>query len=315
MCADFKEKRINYLNNWPQEEPFEIEKKYYEIVKNIKDENGTIYIPFQLKKNEDVLYNKTISFMIESLDNLEKYPNFSYEFIFKAYDCFIEHYHLTFKGITDKNKMLCDNEWCDIIGNNTKLMQAFEQLLSVIPVKVCQYVYVRFFEKTNPINKSYSRVTTDTKGSSTATSNNRKLFVDAIENKYGLDYYNYANTIRKASLLYRYLLNNNSIIIDSDRFNITLNDKLHILVSGFLYTLRNDIMHGSSISITKSSKTNLGTFALNYYAFLLLYYLLLILIINKFSSDYSSTVYDDVAENINKNIFLYKELFGKELGH
>ena len=29
-----------------------------------------------MKNNTDVLYNKTISFVIESLDNLEKYPNF-----------------------------------------------------------------------------------------------------------------------------------------------------------------------------------------------------------------------------------------------
>lgn len=124
MCADFREKRINYLNNWPQVEPFDIERRYYEIVKKVKDE-----------KEYRCVINKTISFMIESLDNIEKYPNFSYEFIFKAYDCFIGHYYTSFHQITDKNKKLCDGEWSNIISGNPKLMQAFERLLSVIPVK------------------------------------------------------------------------------------------------------------------------------------------------------------------------------------
>lgn len=88
---------------------------------------------------------------------------------------------------------------------------------------------------------------------------------------------------------------------------------MHILVSGFLYTLRNEIMHGSSISITKSSKTTLGTYAIDYFAYLLLYYLLIILIINYFSSDYPDNVYDELAENIKGNISLYKQLFGKEI--
>ena len=32
MSIDFKTKRIEYLNNWPNVEPFEIEQKYYDLV-------------------------------------------------------------------------------------------------------------------------------------------------------------------------------------------------------------------------------------------------------------------------------------------
>lgn len=132
---------------------------------------------------------------------------------------------------------------------------------------------------------------------------------------YGADYNRYANTIRKASLLYRYILKNNLILIAEKNYEIELKDRLHILVSGFLYTLRNDIMHGSSISITKSSKTTLGTYAIDYFGFLLIYYLLLFLVLNKFSSDYPEDVYDKLANNIEININLYKQLFGKEINN
>lgn len=312
MSTDFKEKRIDYLNNWPNVEPFDIEKEYYGLVKKIKKESGTIFIPFQLKKNNDVSYNKTISFMIEAVDQIEKYPNFSYEFIFKAYDCFMDLYYPSIIQITDKNKKLCDNEWKNILNSHSVLMRAFEKLIAVIPVKACQYLYIRLTERTGE-NKAYQRVTTDVSGGSSNYSLKRKDFVDAIETKYGVDYTNYAESIRNASLLYRYILKNNSISVDTKKYSIITEDKLHILVSGFLYTLRNDIMHGSSISITKSSKTTLGTFAIDYFAYLLLYYLLIILIIGKFSNDYPVDVYDRLADNIEKNINLYKQLFGKEI--
>ena len=51
MYIDFKEKRIEYLNNWPNVEPFEIEKKYYALVEEKKKGSGTIFLPFKLLKN------------------------------------------------------------------------------------------------------------------------------------------------------------------------------------------------------------------------------------------------------------------------
>lgn len=196
MSTDFKEKRINYLNNWPNVEPFDIEKRYYGLVNEIKKKRGTIFVPFQLKKNNDISYNKTISFMIEAVDQIEKYPNFSYEFIFKAYDCFMSLFHPSIVQITDKNKMLCDNEWKNILRSHSILKGAFEELIATIPVKACQYLYIRLTERT-PDNKAYQRVTTDVSGGSSVDSIKRKNFIDDIENKYGVDYNNYADSIRK----------------------------------------------------------------------------------------------------------------------
>lgn len=200
MSVDFKKKRIVYLNNWPNVEPFEIEKKYYSLVEKIKNEHGTIFIPYPLKYNIDVSYNKTISYMIEALDQLEKYPNFSYEFLFKAYDCFMNLFYSNIPQITDKNKKFCDNEWKDILNANIDLRRSFENLFSSIPVKACQYLYIRLSEKTAE-NKAYKRVTLDISGRETIESKKRKGLVDDIEKKYGIDYSRYSDTIRKASLL------------------------------------------------------------------------------------------------------------------
>ena len=191
-------------------------------------------------------------------------------------------------------------------------MEAFKKLISIIPVKACQYLYIRLTEK-NGNNKVYQRVTTDISGGSSSESIKRKSMVDAIEQKYGIDDKRYSNTIRKASLLYRYILKNDSVLIGVENYTISIKDRLHFLVSGLLYTLRNDIMHGSSMSITKSSKTTLGNYAVNYFGFLIIYYLLLILVIIEFSSDYPTDIYEKLADNIEININLYKQLFKKEI--
>ena len=310
MAADFKKKRIEYLNNWPNIQPFEIERKYYGLVKDIKKLNGTIFAPFPLEINSDVLFNKAVSFLIEAMDQIERYPNFSYEFIFKALDCFMENFYNG--NITDGLKQLCDNEWKNIIESNIELQNAFDELFTVIPVKSCQYLYLRLSDR-SASNKAYQRVTTSVSGGSSSSSAKRKVIVDSIESKYGVDFRNYGESIRKASLLYRYILKHDSVTIETQNYQIKIDDKLNILVLGFLYSLRNDIMHGSSISITKSSKTNLGTFAFDYYAYLLLYYLLLLLIVEFYKVNYQRDVYDNIASNIKKNIKLYKQLFGKEI--
>lgn len=113
-------------------------------------------------------------------------------------------FYPTIKQITDKNKRLCDNEWKNILNSHDRLRKAFNKLIAVIPVKRCQYLYIRLTERTGD-NKAYARVTTDVSGSPSSDATRRKEMVDAIENQYGIDYSNYSETIRKASMLYRYI--------------------------------------------------------------------------------------------------------------
>lgn len=113
--------------------------------------------------------------MIEAIDQIEKYPNFSYEFIFKAYDCFIELFYPSISQITDKNKMICNNEWRNILNSHSILKKSFEKLIAAIPVKACQYLYIRLTERTGD-NKAYQRVTTDISGRASTGSIKKKRF-------------------------------------------------------------------------------------------------------------------------------------------
>ena len=310
---DFKKKRIDFLNNWPNSDKFEIEKEYSRIVEQVKGEHGPIFHPYKLPSFEDVYYNIMISFVIEALEQLETHPNLSFELIFQSYDCFIDNYYSELSNITDKTKALCDNEWKSILNSNknVELRDAFNKLLSNIPVKACQYLYTRIYNK-NKDKYPYARVTSDISGGQTYNSKNRKCIIDAINNKYGFDYNDYSATVRKASLLYRYIFKHDSVTIDKE-YCININDKLHIIVSGYLYTLRNDMMHGSNIAIMKSSKTTLSTLAVDYFAFLILYYLIIMLVIYKYSCNDNNLKFNELALNIQVNLDLYIKMFGKSI--
>lgn len=304
---DFKNLRIDYMNEWPHVLPFEVERNYFGKVAALKDEVGSIFFPFKLKSESSEKYNKAISFIIDAMEELEKYPNHSFEFMFKAYDTFSTE--LYSGNITDRTKWLSDNVWSTVVDSNTQLGNAFQTLYSKIPYKTCQYIYSRLCDKET---KAYSRVTKEIGGSVDVL--NRKQMVDAIERKYGYDYSNYANTIRLASGLYKKVLLKNDIEVCGVKYNISTADKLHLLSSGYLYTLRNDTMHGSNISITKSSKTTLSTYANNYYAFLVLYYLVITSFLVHFNSSYEADIYDKLANNMIENVDLFSQLFGNYLG-
>ena len=260
MCSiDFKQKRINYLNNWPNVEPFEIEKQYDAMVKEVKKENNTIFIPFTMRREDDANYNKAISFIIDAIEELERYPNYSFEFMFKAYDVFSKN--IFAQNITERSKWLCENKWSSFIESNSKLCEAVKGILECIPMKACQYIYTRIYDRNS---KAYKRVTTEFGGS--IENEKRKNMITSIESKYGYDYHSYNQTIRPASALYRFMLRKDEIDVNGTKFSISMSDKLHFIMSGYLYTLRNDTMHGNDISITKSSKTNISTYATNYYA-------------------------------------------------
>jgi len=304
--SDFKIKRIEYLNNWPNVEPFEIEKQYYENVKNLKSLRNTIFIPFMLNSEDDTEYNKAISFAIDAIEELEKYPNYAFEFMFKSYDSFSKiACPNNICNITDRNRWLCDNKWGFLIESTPELNDAIQLLLKSIPMKSCQYLYNRMHDRNS---RAYSRVTKEIGG---GTDNaNLKNIIDSIENKYGYDYSTYAKSIRPASALYRYMLKNNEIDVNGNKYFVSIRDKLHFIVSGYIYTLRNDTMHGNNISITKSSKTTMSTYANNYYSFLFIYYLVIMLMLDKYDDHYNINKYKDLAQNIEQNVGLYKELFG-----
>ena len=297
---DFKTKRIEYINNWPNVDKFDIEARYEEKYKSVN--NGIPFIPYHMTSNTDEFYNKAISFLIDALESLGSKPNHSFEFIFTAFDIYSQSVS-SIDRITDRNWSLVP-VWNSLIQSDSDLNIAFGKLMENIPHKSLQYIFSRILD---------SRIANRSAKNSNGTVNvNRSNLLNQIKNKYSTNYADYSTGIRPGSRLLYHVLNKHSIVIDGITYSISLEDQLHIIISGFLYSLRNDTAHGSSISTTKSSYSNMTTMANSYFAFLMTYYFLLLLIIDNTSTN-KPQASSDLAQNIEVNVNNYILLFGHAL--
>ena len=314
MCAsDYKQKRVDYLNNWPNNTPFEIETVYREHVKICTETYGSIFQPFALCREEDVAYNQTLSFLIDALDSLETKPNHSYEFVFKAFDCFTKVVCNESK-ITPRLQTLSSQKLAFLIESSPELSRSFSSMLDKIPTTACQLLYKNLFKQVRRAGdltisqkrtwpQVFRQVVHDDHPDS-----NRLALLSALYAQFG--YADYANSIRPGSLALRRILRQDSVCFNGQTFSVSLDDKLNLVILGFLYALRNNIMHGSTISLALSSKTSRSAYATDYYAFLLTYYFTLILILDRFSADYPADKYAKLAENMDTNVSRYVALFG-----
>jgi hypothetical protein len=100
-------------------------------------------------------------------------------------------------------------------------------------------------------------------------------------------------------LLYK-LLNLNNISLpkfndqlNTNQYNLDLNDRIDLIVNGLLYTYRNERFHGNTFSPFKSSKASIQTYSHAHYLFLWTYFLVNItkLYLN------NTTIYPEDVEN------------------
>lgn len=311
--SDYVNKRIEYINNWPNVRPFEAEENYKIRCNNFINKNNRH--PLSLMKlwvDTDDNYNRTISHFIDSIDVMPCHPNFAFSFIFSAIDHFAKWKYPNPKpdgkpNITISFKLVADDIF-DLSLHNNDVKDIIDLLFSVTPVSATSYLYKSLSQN----SKAYGRVTKDIYDHDVV---NNKSVVDAIFHEYGYDPSNFNDSIRQAALLYRKMFFNDSISIRSTAFTITNNLRLHLLLSGIIYSLRNDSLHGSSMSSTKSSQTSPKRYAMNYYCYITTYSLLMIILVkNSILSETEKNLKYTQLKNITlRNVNDFRDLFGNHI--
>ncbi len=303
--SDYVNKRIDYINNWPNSKPFEAELNYEKRCKYFVEKNNRQ--PLSLIKlwvDTDDNYNRTISHFIDSLDVMPYRPNFAFSFVFSALDSYIKEVYFSSKTSVCLKKLV--DEISLLINQNNDIKISLETLFKSVPVSATMYLY-KCLCNLKPYNKTYIRTITNCDNTENVY---RKNIVDSIEIKYG------KNTIdRNPALLYRKIFNFDSISIDGNPINITNDFRLHLLISGIIYSLRNDSFHGSSMASTKSSQTTPKRYAMNYYCYIATYTLLMTLLIkNSFMSDADKNFkYSELKDITLRNVNDFCDLFGNHL--
>lgn len=301
--SEYSRKRIAYINSWPNVEPFDAEKEYQKRCSDYSDKYGSVpFLPMKMWDNDDITYNIFVSKLIDSLEMMPLWPNRAFAFLFGGFD-YYSGVIIRNGNMTIRLKRIA-TEIIELTKVNCDVWEIIKLLFDEIPMSVSAYIYKREFTDT----KVYNRVANDECDKPT----HRKQLLLSINAKYGFDA-NSPGTIRKANALIRRLFRNDTIDVDGNSFNISNEDRLQILLSGLLYTLRNDTLHGLSISMTKSSQTSARRYALNYYSFLALYTISMIFVIRNDMTINENEKYVLLKQSISDNISNMKALFGNQL--
>ena len=309
--SNYVEKRVDYINNWPKSQPFSAEQNYEKRCNNFIETHQTYpFRPVKVWWSNDDTYNRTISHLIDSLDMMPYHPNFSFQFIFSGLDYFTNK---LYSKNTTSNLKHTIADLVALIQQNADIKRTLDSLFEVLPVNTSLYLYQCLYGNSGHNSNVKNRVCTDQNNSRIP---NHDSITNLVFSKYGYDPANYNNgLIRNGALLYRKMFVLDTVEINGQSITISNELRLYLLLCGVIYSLRNDALHGSSMSSTKSSLTSPERYASNYYCFLTTYTVLMIMLIMKTITDpmNQSKKYLELKNTTLENVQNFKLLWGKHI--
>lgn len=311
-----KRQRIEIVNSWPTKKQFEIEKVFSRKLETLDIKES--FRPVQFNYSNEKYFQRSVAYILDSLDFLPHRPDLAFDFIWRAID-FLSRQTLIDENITFNNdkdilKASVDTVWTNYFNQNINIKKNLLALVQCVPVQSCEYLFKRIYSKyddskpNNP-NKEVSRLIGYDGGS--VRNIQAKQIIDLIKRKYP-----YTDTIsrRKGSrFLYRYIKGDElSISIENPTQTVKadFSQSLNFFINGILYTFRNDRAHGGVFSPFRSSKATMRTYAHCSFCFLLGYYLLIGLIHKR---DANLLTDEALQNNYYLNIELFKNLYGRNL--
>ena len=309
--SNYVQKRVDYINNWPKSQPFSAEQNYEKRCNNFIETHQTYpFRPVKVWWSNDDTYNRTISHLIDSLDMMPYHPNFSFQFIFSGLDYFTNK---LYSKNTTSNLKHTIADLVALIQQNADIKRTLDSLFEVLPVNTSLYLYQCLYGNSGHNSNVKNRVCTDQNNSRIP---NHDSITNLVFSKYGYDPANYNNgLIRNGALLYRKMFVLDTVEINGQSITISNELRLYLLLCGVIYSLRNDALHGSSMSSTKSSLTSPERYASNYYCFLTTYTVLMIMLIMKTITDpmNQSKKYLKLKNTTLENVQNFKLLFGNHI--
>ena len=309
--SNYVQKRVDYINNWPKSQPFSAEQNYEKRCNNFIETHQTYpFRPVKVWWSNDDTYNRTISHLIDSLDMMPYHPNFSFQFIFSGLDYFTNK---LYSKNTTSNLKHTIADLVALIQQNADIKRTLDSLFEVLPVNTSLYLYQCLYGNSGHNSNVKNRVCTDQNNSRIP---NHDSITNLVFSKYGYDPANYNNgLIRNGALLYRKMFVLDTVEINGQSITISNELRLYLLLCGVIYSLRNDALHGSSMSSTKSSLTSPERYASNYYCFLTTYTVLMIMLIMKTITDpmNQSKKYLELKNTTLENVQNFKPLFGNHI--
>lgn len=342
---DFLKKHIKYNNDWDGKNIWkcDLQDKLDSLMsaKNISN----FLVPLKLDSNaKDILAQEPIiarlfTIILDVYDELPYRPDAAFDISWRA----LEKMMIYYSREVDNNKSSNVTELVkqmpviisELLESNASLKSAFQLLLdnhSLASLKFC----FNYLADDNRVKDSYDllidkdsnriskRMQCAMNQNSVDSSLSTTLYSEFIKKYLTKDFYENAKkgdgsvvavTSRKAAMcLISFMKATQDIDLNGVKFKpMVLSKRLELLMSGVLYSIRNNRFHGENYSLFKSSRANQTTYYSMYYCLIvtyILYWIVLYALLDKKGKMKFYTL-DDIAGCINQCIERLKCLDNK----
>jgi hypothetical protein len=306
------EQRIESHNDWPKKIEFSAE---LEFQKKIAAAGGLA--PFKTAKLSDVSteeFHRYLGTLIDGLDALPQRPDYLFDHCFRIIDA-------ASKLLTNKSKTTyaISEVYLNIFStDNAKWTNIVNLLCARMPKSSAEYISRRLLDAS--VNKGSD-------ANAIATRARKCLGIHRfteITQKYS--YANVGapgNAVNKCASFLLLLLNTDKPLPAAKKSGsastyanldltvksnlLTPQEKLRLIMSLFLFTMRNERQHGSAVSPFRTSKATLGRYASYYYAMVCAYTISLGVISARASGSISATT---IEHNVRANLAEFEKFFG-----
>ncbi|MBL0886885.1 hypothetical protein [Myceligenerans indicum] len=290
-----REQRLAAIRRWavegvvPERERLPIEQQFLDRVDRVAN---PFFIPVALNALESVDYHRQVSYLLDAFDALPFRVDVAFDSAWKAFESASKR--VVSGNITDRLKWLSAGR----IG-----FDVIDHLCANLPVQSCEYLFKRLIlDSLDGERGQRPRNRVENLEYPAATQ-----LMELLSRKYGAGP---PGLRRKGAMFLRKAVRGDLLTIDgAAKFQLDARSRAGLLMSGLLYSARNDRFHGESFSPFVSSAASLRTYTHPYFSFISSYYLLLCIWaeVHPEVIDFrKGSVLDSLKENLSYGI----ELFG-----
>jgi hypothetical protein len=297
----YSKKRIDYNNKWPEEEiSFSGQVAFRALLnkKGIDNILRPIHIPFL----DDFQFQRLLSFKIDIYEQLPNRPDIAFDLAWRTFEAYSAYFAHIGNWKTTKSWKILNKASEDILINqfnsNSDLYQAIIDLFRSVPLQSTEFLVRRLFEKTTASLRSQQAQIEERVKDSLG----EEMF-NNFKTKYGTLT---PESQRNAGMLLQLIIAGNKVEINGKCYQISILQRLKLIINGLLYTYRNERFHGDGFSPFKSSKTQIKTYAHSYFCLIATYFFISQLIFQHFKSQFNLNT---IADSLNKNTVNFNIVF------
>ncbi|WP_151990359.1 hypothetical protein [Sphingomonas aurantiaca] len=294
-----KSLRISAFKNWPMETIFPVQDQYLKL---LNDKNAPVPIVCGcLIEVEDTEFHTYLAYILDGLDALPKRPDWAFESFYIPLELEMKRIKIA-NGNKNSSRFL---EYKAFLGGlNSATTDALASFIALSPLQTCEFVAKRILDATNTSSASNEEKQLYTRARDAL---GLDLF-DSFRGKYGTNG-DRAN-IRKAGSLIQLILKGRQVDVGERLFDTNPIDRIGILSTFMLPSMRNDRFNGNVFPSFRSSAYKLKNYAGAQFSATSTFLLALVAISIRWPQSLSE---ENLRNIIDENSELFLSIFDKQL--